>query len=140
MKQTNYLFVIQKYLFLQKIKVIIMKKIAFYSILLSIAAFSFSCGGDDDTTPTKPSSNITSISNTNVNLKVGETANVVIKNYDSLVFVNNSNIQMTFRQGTIKGNTSGTQGVSWSTTSYKWHVYVGYQNYRCNLGFYEDKD
>ena len=92
MKQTNYLFVNQKYLFLQKIKVIIMKKIAFYSILLSIAAFSFSCGGDDDTTPTKPSSNITSISNTNVNLKVGETANVVIKNYDSLVFVNISNI------------------------------------------------
>lgn len=92
MKQTNYLFVNQKYLFLQKIKVIIMKKIAFYSILLSLAAFSFSCGGDDDTNPTKPSSNQTSISNTNVNLKVGETANVVIKNYDSLVFVNNSNI------------------------------------------------
>ncbi len=69
-----------------------MKKLAFYSILLSLVAFSYSCGGDDDTTTAKPSSNQTSISNTNVNLKVGETADVVIKNYDSLVFVNNPNI------------------------------------------------
>ena len=53
-------------------------------------------------------------------------------------FVNGSNIQMTFREGTIKGNTSGTQGVSWSNSAHKWHVYIGYQNYRANLGYFED--
>lgn len=53
-------------------------------------------------------------------------------------FVNGSNIQMTFRNGVIKSNSSGVQGVSWSKTAHKWHVYVGYQNYRCNLGFYDD--
>lgn len=53
-------------------------------------------------------------------------------------FVNGSNVQMTFREGTIKGNTSGVQGVSWSKTAKKWHVYVGYQNRRATLGFYED--
>ena len=51
---------------------------------------------------------------------------------------NGSNISMTFRQGTIKSNTSGVQGVSWSKTAHKWHVYIGYQNYRCNLGFFDD--
>lgn len=45
---------------------------------------------------------------------------------------------MTLRDGTIKTNTSGIQGVSWSRTANRWHVYVGYQNYRANLGFYED--
>ncbi len=53
-------------------------------------------------------------------------------------FVNGSNVQMTLRDGTIKTNTSGIQGVSWSRTANRWHVYVGYQNYRANLGFYED--
>ena len=52
--------------------------------------------------------------------------------------VNGSNIHMTLRQGVIQTNTSGRQGVSWSGTAHKWHVYVGYQNYRANLGFYED--
>ena len=55
-------------------------------------------------------------------------------------FVNGSNIQMTLRKGTISTNTSGVQGVSWSSTAHKWHVYVGYQNYRANLGYFEDKD
>ena len=40
-------------------------------------------------------------------------------------FVNGSNVQMTFREGTISTNTSGTQGVSWSKTARKWHCYVG---------------
>lgn len=53
-------------------------------------------------------------------------------------FVNGSNIQMTFREGTIVTNTSGHQGVSWSKTARKWHCYIGFQNYRANLGFYED--
>lgn len=53
-------------------------------------------------------------------------------------FVNGSNVQMTFREGTISTNTSGIQGVSWSNSAHKWHVYVGYQNYRANLGFFED--
>lgn len=53
-------------------------------------------------------------------------------------FVNGSNVQMTFRDGTISTNSSGCQGVSWSNSAHKWHCYVGYQNYRCNLGFYEN--
>lgn len=53
-------------------------------------------------------------------------------------FVNGSNIQMTFRDGTINTNTSGCQGVSWSKSAKKWHSYIGYQQYRANLGFYED--
>lgn len=53
-------------------------------------------------------------------------------------FVNGSNVQMTFRKGTITTNTSGTQGVSWSTSAHKWHVYIGFQNYRANLGYFED--
>lgn len=53
-------------------------------------------------------------------------------------FVNGSNIQMTLREGTIVTNTSGQQGVSWSKSAHKWHCYIGYRNYRANLGFYED--
>lgn len=53
-------------------------------------------------------------------------------------FFNGSNVQMTFRQGTIKSNTSGCQGVSWSKTARKWHCYIGFQTHRCNLGFYAD--
>lgn len=55
-------------------------------------------------------------------------------------YVNGSNVQMTFREGTIQTNTSGCQGVSWSKTSHKWHCYVGYQNYRANLGYYEEME
>ena len=55
-------------------------------------------------------------------------------------FVNGSNLQMTFRTGTIRSNTSGYQGISWSRTAHKWHVYIGYRNYRCNMGFYTDLD
>lgn len=53
-------------------------------------------------------------------------------------FVRGCNVQMTFREGTIITNTSGTQGISWSKTAKKWHVYIGYQTYRATLGFYED--
>ena len=53
-------------------------------------------------------------------------------------FVNGSNIQMTLREGTISTNTSGCQGVSWSKSAKKWHSYIGYKQYRANLGFYED--
>lgn len=53
-------------------------------------------------------------------------------------FVKGCNVQMTFRDGTISTNTSGVQGVSWEKRTHKWHVYIGYQNYRANLGYYED--
>ena len=53
-------------------------------------------------------------------------------------FVKGCNVQMTFRDGTISTNTSGVQGVSWEKRIHKWHVYIGYQNYRANLGYYED--
>lgn len=55
-------------------------------------------------------------------------------------FVNGSNVQMTLREGTIKTNTSGQQGVSWSKSANKWHCFIGYQSYRANLGFFEDVD
>ena len=45
-------------------------------------------------------------------------------------FVDECNVQMTFREGTIKTNTSGYQGVAWSNTAHKWHCYIGYKNYR----------
>lgn len=48
------------------------------------------------------------------------------------------NVDMLFRKGTIKTNTSGVQGVSYAKNCNKWHVYVGYKNYRCNLGYIED--
>ena len=50
------------------------------------------------------------------------------------------NVDMLFRNKPISTNTSGVQGVSWSKTANKWHVYVGYQNKRANLGFIEDFD
>lgn len=53
-------------------------------------------------------------------------------------FVNGCNVQMTFRDGTISTNTSGIQGVSWEKRCNKWHVYIGYKNYRANLGYFED--
>lgn len=53
-------------------------------------------------------------------------------------FVNGCNIQMTFREGTISTNSSGTQGISYSKNNNKWHVYIGYKNYRANLGYFED--
>ena len=55
-------------------------------------------------------------------------------------FVNGSNIQMTFREGTISTNTSGIQGVSYNKHTKKWHVYIGYQSYRANLGYFKNKN
>jgi len=52
-------------------------------------------------------------------------------------FVNGCNIQMTLRPGTIATNTSGHQGVSWSNSANRWHCYIGYQNYRATLGYFE---
>ena len=53
-------------------------------------------------------------------------------------FQDGCNIQMTFRGGTISTNQSGHQGISWSESAHKWHVYIGYKNYRANLGYVED--
>lgn len=50
------------------------------------------------------------------------------------------NVDMLFSNKNISTNTSGYKGISWSKTANKWHVYVGYKNYRCNLGFYESID
>lgn len=52
-------------------------------------------------------------------------------------YVNGCNTQMVFREGTIKTNSSGYQGISWSNTAHKWHCYIGYKQYRANLGFFE---
>lgn len=54
-------------------------------------------------------------------------------------FVNDCNVQMTLREGTIKTNTSGHQGVSWSKSAHKWHCFIGYKSYRANLGYFEDE-
>lgn len=50
---------------------------------------------------------------------------------------NGINVDMLFRSKPIKTNTSGIQGVSWSNTAHKWHVYIGYKQIRANLGFYD---
>lgn len=50
--------------------------------------------------------------------------------------IDGMNLDMTFRPGTISTNTSTVQGVSWAKNMGKWHVYVGYKSYRCNLGYY----
>ena len=51
---------------------------------------------------------------------------------------NGMNINMLYRESTIRTNTSGVQGVSWSKSAKKWHVYVGYKNYRCTLGYVKE--
>ena len=38
----------------------------------------------------------------------------------------------------ISTNTSGHKGITWSKTARKWHVFIGYKNYRCNLAYVED--
>lgn len=48
------------------------------------------------------------------------------------------NIDMLDNNKNISTNTSGHKGVSWNMTAHKWHVYVGYKNYKCTLGFFED--
>lgn len=50
------------------------------------------------------------------------------------------NMAMLNMTDTICTNTSGCTGVSWSTTAHKYHVYVGYKKYRCNLGYIENYD
>ena len=52
--------------------------------------------------------------------------------------VDGCNVDMLFRNVPISTNTSGVQGVSWSKTANKWHVYIGYKNKRANLGYIED--
>lgn len=47
------------------------------------------------------------------------------------------NVDMLFRNKTISTNTSGVQGVSWSGSSNKWHVYVGYKKRRATLGYFD---
>lgn len=50
------------------------------------------------------------------------------------------NIDMLDNSKNISTNTSGHKGISWSKTANRWHVYVGYKNYRCTLGYFEDFD
>lgn len=52
--------------------------------------------------------------------------------------VDGINTDMLFRENNISTNTSGQKGISWSKSANKWHVYIGYKNYRCNLGYYVD--
>lgn len=35
-------------------------------------------------------------------------------------------------------NTSGVKGVSWSERDNLWHVYIGIDNHRVNLGWFKD--
>jgi len=48
------------------------------------------------------------------------------------------NVDMLFSDKNISTNTSGYKGISWSNRVNKWHVYIGYKNYRCNLGYFID--
>lgn len=59
-------------------------------------------------------------------------ARAEIRNIDGI------NVDMLDNSKNISTNTSGHKGISWSTTAHKWHVFVGYKNYRCNLAYVED--
>lgn len=48
------------------------------------------------------------------------------------------NVDMLDNSKNIATNTSGHKGISWSSSARKWHVYIGYKSYRCNLGYFED--
>lgn len=54
--------------------------------------------------------------------------------------VDGINIDMLDNSKNISTNTSGHKGVSWSKSAHKWHVFIGYKSYRCNLGYVEDFD
>ena len=43
------------------------------------------------------------------------------------------NFSLTFREGTIKNNTSGRQGISYNAKANSYHVYIGYKNKRASL-------
>ena len=50
------------------------------------------------------------------------------------------NVDMLDNSKNISTNTSGHKGISWSNSAHKWHVFVGYKSYRCNLAYVEDFD
>lgn len=50
------------------------------------------------------------------------------------------NVDMLDNSKNISTNTSGHKGISWSKSAHKWHVFVGYKSYRCNLAYVEDFD
>ncbi len=52
--------------------------------------------------------------------------------------VDGINVDMLDNSKNISTNTSGHKGISWSNSAHKWHVFVGYKNYRCNLAYVED--
>ena len=54
--------------------------------------------------------------------------------------INGINVDMLDNSKNISTNTSGHKGISWSKSAHKWHVYVGYKSYRCNLGYVEHFD
>lgn len=50
------------------------------------------------------------------------------------------NMEMLDGSRNITTNTSGKKGVTWSKAARKWHVFIGYKGYRCNLGYLADFD
>lgn len=54
--------------------------------------------------------------------------------------VDGINVDMLDNSKNISTNTSGHKGISWSNSAHKWHVFIGYKNYRCNLAYVEDFD
>jgi hypothetical protein len=77
-----------------------MKKILSILLLGALVIMNYGCK-DDDPEPVKPTKPPVILSTTSVTLKVGETKNITIQNYDTTVFVDNTNIASVDKMGDI---------------------------------------
>lgn len=75
-----------------------MKKILSILLLGAVTMMNYGCK-DDEPEPVKPTKPPVIVSTTSVTLKVGETKNITIQNYDTTVIVDNTNISSLEKMG-----------------------------------------